>query len=126
MINEKQRAKSLIRAQIKRQALLDYIENLSINILAMSKDDLFIRAIRDYNRLHGKTSGKIDVITEEEFHMLAVNSLRHSCSVYEVTLDYISGKVGSKIAYALLKNKILDKIAEIYPFLEKECKKQKA
>jgi hypothetical protein len=53
-----------------------------------------------------------------------VNYIRHNLTNYEDLLEELEGKVGKINAYIKLKNKILKKIAEVYPDLKDECYNQ--
>jgi hypothetical protein len=50
--------------------------------------------------------------------------LRHEMSDYEESLDRIAGKVGAGDAYLIVKGKVLDAIAAVYPHLALECMRQ--
>ena len=54
-----------------------------------------------------------------------VNFLRHECTEYDEHLYQLIGRVGRDEGYILIKSKVLGLIADKYPFLKKECNKQK-
>ncbi len=54
-----------------------------------------------------------------------VNYIRHNLVDYDGMLYQLSGKTGKDKAYYVLKNAILDKIAEAYPTYADECSRQK-
>ena len=53
-----------------------------------------------------------------------VNYLRHECTSYEDDLDSTYGVTGKHTAYPIIKNRILKLIAERYPKLINETKRQ--
>lgn len=124
---EKISQKSLETAEKRRKELFDYIDKLNIFVQKMPEETLYKSAVKHYNKLwfeRGKDNST-DINASKDFlNRIAVNMLRHKFSHYENELDNIFGKVGVDDAYILLKNKVLNKIAEIYPFLATECEKQ--
>ena len=54
-----------------------------------------------------------------------VNFIRHELTKYENVLARIYRQVGTREIYPIIKNHILDKIANAYPWLSDECQKQK-
>lgn len=121
--------KSKERAEKKRQEILDYIKNLSIEINLFEKEELYRLACKHYNCLwasRGNFEKCADLSCSKPFlNRIAVNMLRHEFSQYEEELGEIFGKIGKDLAYVELKNLVLDKIKEKYPFLSEECDNQK-
>lgn len=62
---------------------------------------------------------------KENIDRWAVNWLRHERSDYDDTLLDMYGKTGKDIAYVVIRNRILDKIAEKFPELATEALSQK-
>lgn len=60
----------------------------------------------------------------EFLERIRVNYLRHNSCRYEHHLEMIAGRVGTKDAYLEIKEKVLDAIAEVYPWLGAECLRQ--
>lgn len=54
-----------------------------------------------------------------------VNFVRHRLTRYEVELDDMAGKTGCSEAHNLYHDAVNQKIAETYPFLRKECRRQR-
>ena len=54
----------------------------------------------------------------------AVNYLRHRCTTYDDRLAESFGRVGTKLAHAIIKNRILERIAESFPELAAEARSQ--
>ena len=55
-----------------------------------------------------------------------VNFIRHELTRYDYVLEQIRVLVGTGDIYVMLRNEILDRIAQAYPGLSSECTKQKS
>lgn len=55
----------------------------------------------------------------------AMNFVRHRLTEYEHELYMMAGKTGCSEAHNLYRDAVNQKIAETYPFLRKECRKQR-
>lgn len=119
----------------KRENLLHKVARLEIHIQRKNFEDIIVDAVESYNNFKSNMAmerGDFDyqpatINSGKEFlNRITVNFLRHRCSSYERILDNIEGKVGKKEAYALLNQKIFQRITEIYPELKEECEKQLA
>jgi hypothetical protein len=104
-----------------------FLESVEVNIPVMPKEQLRRLARDSYARTKG--GAKIGSPSAQFLDMICVNHLRHTKTDYDQELDRFLGKqpnqVQSKL-HAALKGKILDAIATAYPWLEKECLRQKA
>lgn len=115
------------RAEEERQKLFSYISGLDIKIPKMEKGTLIKNAVSHYNELwaeRGKDKYACVNSDADFLNRISVNYLRHDCSRYEEELGEIFGKIGVDDGYILLKNKVLEKIKEIYPFLSEACNNQ--
>lgn len=122
-------AKTKERADKKRGEILSYIKNLPIEITYFKKEELYRLACEHYNDLWA-SRGNFDKHADSSFSKsfldrIAVNMLRHEFSQYEDELEEIFGKIGKDLAYIELKNLVLNKIKEKYPFLTEECDQQR-
>lgn len=61
---------------------------------------------------------------KESLARYAVNYLRHACPSYEAELRQLAGRAFKELAYLQLRDRVLEKIAELYPELEEECWRQ--
>ena len=70
--------------------------------------------------------GNFDVLTPDHktLERWMVNFIRHNLCEYDDKLIDIFGLVGKEALYQRLKTETLAKIAEVYPDLEAECKRQ--
>ena len=117
----------------KRHNLLRKVAKMEIFIQRKHIEEIFEDAVESYNNFKSNMACEREdfdyvpasINSDKEFlHRITVNFLRHRCSPYETILDRISGKVGKQEAYALLNQKIFQKIAEIFPELQDECDRQ--
>lgn len=70
--------------------------------------------------------GNVDMVTPnaETLERWMVNFVRHNLCEYDDKLIDLFGLVGKEALYQRLKTETLAKIAEVYPELEVECKRQ--
>jgi len=127
------RSKAMVKVHDKkRQELLDWVDNLMIEVPLIDLSVLRKRTLHNKNNQYECQSAmrgtwyetdafRADESTKQRWE---VNYLRHNMTNYEEMLDNIFGKTGVREAYVLLKVKILKKIAEVYPHLAAECKNQ--
>lgn len=114
-------------AEKRKDELIRAVESLPITVHKLSKGEVKRRAIDNYNSAERRNRGGLyaSLTSDENFlERIAVNYVRHSLTPYERVMDDISGKPGFHEAYIVLKERILEKIAEAYPFLEPECSRQ--
>jgi len=117
-------------AKMKESELLKYIDSIEIEVKKMEIEKIKNLAIEEYNFHQGEIDhfenmliGKKD-LDSAFLSRITVNYIRHNLTNYEDLLEELEGKVGKYEAYIKLKNKILEKIAEVYPDLKDECYKQ--
>lgn len=92
----------------------------------LPREKLFKKACNAYNDFHWDDEKQADSTSDEEFlHRITVNYLRHEFSDYDAHLDNASGRVGVYVHHDILKHRTLDAIAKAYPWLLKECERQK-
>lgn len=115
-------------AQRKRQAVLDWVHSLSIQLPALSHDQLIRQACHHYNALwedRGRDDKWATPSDDPAFlARITVNYLRHACSPYEDHLDDLFGQIGATEGRPLLKQRVLTAIARQYPDLAQECRRQ--
>lgn len=121
----KQKLAAKKAANTKRQALLDYIERLEITIPAIPFPELLIQACDSYNSWNLCNDKFAQPTDSKDFlNRITVNFLRHECSAYESELYRLFGVVGKQEGYRLLKERVLEEIADVYPCLTGECHRQ--
>ncbi|MHB1956445.1 MAG: hypothetical protein ACYCOU_22165 [Sulfobacillus sp.] len=115
-------------ADRKRQAVLDWVRSLSIQLPALSHDRLLRQACDHYNALwedRGRDDKWATPSDDPAFlARITVNYLRHACSPYEDHLDDLFGQIGATEGRPLLKQRVLTAIARQYPDLAQECRRQ--
>lgn len=116
----------------RRKHLYDQVKNLHISVKKINYDCLLIESINHYNTRLGvgqniSELGNLnkDTVAKDVLDRIMVNFIRHTLTTYHDELHQIHGKLGQHTAYYLLKRKILDTIKGVYPFLTKECDRQK-
>lgn len=118
-----------MRAATQMAELKKYIDTLQIEVPTFSEEKIIEEACNQYNKFWSfcnEAEKYASPSHDEDFlHRITVNYLRHEMTIYEPELDRMSGLTGSVKARLLLKERILDQIAEVYPFLESECERQK-
>ena len=62
-------------------------------------------------------------ISEKNLNRILVNNIRHDHSNYDINRKQLRGD--NKKYYTMYKNTVLNKISDHYPYLQKECDRQK-
>ncbi len=121
---QKLKSSTLKAMEKRRQELLQFVDALEIEIPLFEKNKLRKLAIEAYNSLwesRGRYKKFATLSASDDFlDRISANYLRHECSEYEQQIDRMFGKVGNEAAYHRLKQRILEKIGEQYPFLKEE------
>lgn len=129
----------------KTDKIIEYVNNLIVEVPILSKDELIKNACNHFNyRLElkqekyddwwwrkGQNESKEDGIYEPiDFQnarpnsdpvfltRICVNYLRHCLTRYEKELNLLFGKVGKDNAYLILKEKINEAILDTYPWMK--------
>ncbi|MCC3271870.1 hypothetical protein MUK71_06805 [Arthrobacter zhangbolii] len=114
------------RALVKKKAAVAVAESLDLRITPEPWDTVLQKAIAHFNgRLRGKQSPAGLSTAPSRLNRLTVNYLRHQQTSYEEELKEFKGVVGVGEAYLVVRNRILDLIADTYPQLKAECERQK-
>ena len=121
-------------ADMKKQELMEQIDNMEFKIKAISEENLIKKAIKNYNDFH-ETMGmernnfSFDYATPKSdkifLERIEVNYVRHNLTKYDTALETMAGKIGVHEAVLKIKFMILDAISEKYPYLSRACKLQK-
>lgn len=115
------------RAEQARSELFKQISSIAISFPSYSKNELYRKAIEHYNNLayyRDKEPVELFECNKEFLHRICVNYLRHRYNGYENRLDRMSGQIGCKDAYYILKSRILETIAENFKFLKLAVEQQ--
>jgi len=128
---EKAKKRSAVMTAIndkKRDEILDYVENMHIDIPVMELTNLYKKACQSYNDFQAfkmeRRGDYYDYLnaasldSDEKFlNRISTNYLRHQCTQYEDELEKMFGKVGVHEAHDALQSKINDEILKTYPML---------
>jgi hypothetical protein len=102
--------------------LKEYVDNLTIEVPSIPKDILIQQACDSYNCVAKDNRSLATPNSDADFlWRITVNYLRHEMTAYEKHLREIAGRAGIDEAYSDLKWKVLEAIAEAYPWLASEC-----
>ena len=120
--------------QTKKANTMDYVNEIKINVPLIKKKKLRRLASDHYDDfqidrwLDGDGFGDLMLTSQSSdpvfLSRISVNYLRHCATEYDCHLDGLSRKVGKFEAHKILKDTVLCAIAEKYPWLAEECKRQ--
>jgi hypothetical protein len=112
----------------KRQKALEDVRNWDPEIPKIGASKLTSLAVDSYNNRKMESgdyrTGASKNANPEFLQRIKVNYLRHRATNYEQRLKMLEGQVGKDEAYVLTKTRVLEAIAEVYPRLEAECRRQ--
>lgn len=112
-------------AQKRRELTLDLAKTLPLEVPRTSLEELAEAAALHYKELTGKRERFKPWPEPDPFRdRLCVNFLRHEATEYEEYLDEFWGKPGTREAYLVLWERFARAVAEAYPELAKEAKRQ--
>lgn len=122
----KRRSESGKEAAVRQDELIRrQVRSVPVRIPEFDDDELTERACAHYNSRSWEFRASPD--SDRDFlDRIEVNYLRHERSDYEARLDSLFGQVGRRKAGAVVRNRILDAIADVYPHLDAECDRQRA
>lgn len=117
-------AKAIVTKRKNAEAITDDLI-ASIRVMRWDIPDLkqaTLNAKQEWYLAHGN----VDVLTPtaETLERWMVNFARHNLCDYDDKLIDLSGLVGKDTLYKRLKSATLAKIAQVYPELEPECRRQ--
>jgi hypothetical protein len=120
--------RSRAQAQVRREAILAWVDALKITIPKMPKKKLLMEACHHYNDLwasRGRYEKQATLDDDPAFLCrITVNMLRHEYTEYEYALTNTFGKVGVEEARARIRLRIFHAISTAYPELHEECQRQ--
>lgn len=135
---DRRSAASKRAANAKRANLLEKVEQVQVQVPALDEDELRRRAITSFNRRaqeQAETRSRrggwygpepVDENSDPQFlERITVNYVRHELTRYDQMWSDLAGQVGREQAHRLLRGRVLDEIARVYPALAGECERQK-
>lgn len=122
----------------KKDSLLTLINEISksINVELVDDKELVEQAINSYKNhqmeiamWHEDYERIFEIEQQTDYPIefirrIVVNHIRHNLTTYDDELELLYNKVGKAEAYKILKNAVLNKIADKYPKYVQECKNQ--
>lgn len=137
--SKKRSAVSVAAADRRREQLLDALSEVTVTVPGLGDDELGRKAILHRNRVsefHPSGAPRESFEWADPDRPLGVDSgalerwevnyLRHVLTRYERELDAVAGKVGVRDAVDMIREKVYDAIADRYPRLAAECRRQYA
>lgn len=116
------------RVEKIRSELMNQVHSLNISFPKMTRQKLRLVAVNHYNDSaieRGKNLiTKNDLWDDSFLNRITVNYLRHCYNEYDERLWRMTGMVGNRDAYVVLKTRILSQIASQYPHLASEAGRQ--
>ena len=115
-------------AEQRGDALLLQVSSIEITVDAYAEDDLrklTVVSKQEWEDQKGNWDFDCMDIPAQTMERWMVNFLRHHATNYDSAIDSLFRRVGKQRAYVLLKSRTLDSIAQAYPYLADECRRQK-
>lgn len=123
-IEEKAKALPAVKNEVERRRLINVVDSVKIRVNVIPLERARKNAMRSYNsRQKGNFIPATEVSDKDFLDRITVNYLRHNETKYD-EISRLLKLSSEKEAYSLLRVKTLRKIAEKYPELKKECRRQ--
>jgi hypothetical protein len=129
----RRQAAAVVAVETKRESMRRHVDALRVTVPILQRDELYRRACEHYNERQATRRDPWEYDEADPgrsdqgfLHRISVNYLRHELTMYEHELDRLYGRVGGEEAYHAIRDKVLEAIAEAYPFLVEECQRQRA
>ena len=109
--------------ETKRKQLEAWTESLVFDVPIIDSSALRIAAINHFN---SRSRSGIAILQSDDGFLdrICVNYLRHELSDYDGKLLETRKKIGQSDAYEIIRDKVLNAIADAYPYLASECNTQ--
>lgn len=138
--SEKRREVARKAVKARKEETVEMVDSISIKLPDLDREELTKRAVESYNSYWKKRERKAPwghprkleymqkgAAANDDAEFLArimVNYLRHNQTRYDQLLGHLKGKVGKHKARMCLYRRIYNAIAEKYPWLRSEAKRQ--
>jgi hypothetical protein len=135
----KVRSSAALRAADRRRAaLVERAGAMQVRVQVVEPGELLRRAIRHYNKRHnewlasreyryGRDDGWQPASTQSDslfLERIQANYVRHQLTRYDRALDELACQVGVAEAGAVIRWRVYEEIASVYPHLAAECRRQ--
>ena len=118
--------KMMSKAELEK--IRDELLKCRVKIREVSKKQLFedmIYAKKEWHFNCGNYDFNVYGVDEQTFQRWEVDYTIYNLTEYDIHFKKLSDKYGKKLAYALLRNTVLNEIAKVYTHLAEECQSQK-
>ncbi|HZE41082.1 MAG TPA: hypothetical protein VE172_19970 [Stackebrandtia sp.] len=119
----------------RRAAAAERLRTVRIDVPAMPMERLATRAVEHWNRrqrdrcylVPGAETrvARVGCVDAATLCRWEVNYLRHMLTQYDRLLSRVTGQIGREEARRLVRGRVYDAIAESYPWLGAECRRQR-
>jgi hypothetical protein len=116
-------------ANAKKAQHLAELEAIQVHVLQLAVDEVRRRAIASYNA-HKEANWREEwePATLESgqvfLERISVNYVRHHLTAYDGRMEGAAGRIGAGDARDLIREKVYEAIAKVYPELARECRRQ--
>ena len=121
------RAQAAVRTKNRKmqERLTDAIARIRVEEVdyAQVVDDA-VDAKQNWYDMTGQYDRRVRGADQKTIERWTVNYIRHNLTTYDSFLYSAKGKTGISFAYPLYRRAVLEKIAEVYPWLYGECMRQ--
>ena len=121
------RAQAAVRTKNRKmqERLADAIEKIHVKEVDYARvvDDA-VDAKQNWYDMTGQYDRSVYGADQKTIERWTVNYIRHNLTTYDSFLYSAKGKTGISFAYPLYRKAVLEKIAEVYPWLYGECIRQ--
>lgn len=119
-------------ADRKAAELIQAAEQLPITVTRLPLDILLSRTIGSYNAFHeemycerGHEYQPANKHSHPSFlERITVNYIRHDLTEYDTHLEEVAGRIGVDEAKQVIRRRVYEEMAAIYPEYSEECKRQ--
>jgi len=115
--------------ETKRQAALQHVKGLNIEVVRLDRDTVTRRAVNSYNshwlNHRGRSGLMASPASDQAFlSRITVNYIRHELTQYDRHLEEVARRVGCQDAVDEIRARAYAAIAHAYEWLADECERQ--
>jgi len=114
-----------VEAEQETDQLLELLSELKVEITVISRDRLDVAVVLERKKKGYPGLAWLADVPESTADRWMVNYIRHNLTQYDKIIERVLvDRVGREAGHALLKSKVLNQIAKVYPELKYECQRQ--
>ena len=124
---EERSAAAKTAAKQRAEELIQQAELLEIVVRVVAEEQVVRDACANYNSAERRERDENDASEHSDpdfLDRITVNYIRHDLTEYENCLADVKGKPGENEAHRIIRERVLDEIADNYPWLAGECSRQ--